>query len=162
MRLLQHRQRHAHVGGQCLARLVELHDTTSSVVLAMPMDFIGGGLVQTESERRLALPHLASHIVSTAQFIRKPLAIRIQDQTSDTTQCFSRKKLDLCIRITRLHEACGMHLNPLQINRLAANALSHLDAITCAMLSVCCGQVHEVWPVLGKQRVLSKICSKAS
>merc|ERR1712241_1573799 len=154
MRLLQDRQWHLHVLCQGCARLIELHDTTSSVMLAMPMDFIGGGLVQTESEGRLVLPHFTSHVVSPAQFIRKPLPIRIQDQTSDTTQCLSRKKLDLCIRIVRLHEACGMHLNPFQINRLAANGLAHLDTITCAMISVCCGQVHEVWPVLAKQRVL--------
>merc|ERR1719251_553403 len=109
----------------------------------MPMDFIGGGLVQTKSEGRLVLPHLASHVISPAQFICKPLTIRVKDQTTNATQCLSRQKLDLCIRIVRLHEACGMNLDPLQINRLAANGLAHLDAITCAMLSVCCGQVHE-------------------
>merc|ERR1712039_533140 len=55
-----------------------------------------------------------------------------------------------------------MHLNPFQIDRLATDGLAHLDTIACAMISVCGGQVHEVWPVLAKQRVLSKICAEAS
>merc|ERR1719469_1743697 len=60
MNFLQNRQRHSHVLGQGFARFVELHDTTPSVVLAMPVDFISSSLVQTEAEGRLVLPHFAS------------------------------------------------------------------------------------------------------
>ena len=46
---LQGAQRDVHVLAECLPALVELHHTTSRVVLAMPNDLIAGGLVQDQS-----------------------------------------------------------------------------------------------------------------
>jgi hypothetical protein len=46
---LQSAQRDVHVLAKCLPALVELHHTTSRVVLAMPNDLIAGGLVQDQS-----------------------------------------------------------------------------------------------------------------
>ena len=46
---LQSAQRDVHVLAQRLARLIELHDTTARVVLAVPNDFVTGSLVQDQS-----------------------------------------------------------------------------------------------------------------
>jgi len=160
VRLLQGGQRHAHVLGQCLTRFVELHDATASVMLAMPDDLVGGSLVQAEPEGRLVLPHLTSHIVPSAELIRETLAVGIQHQTSDASQGLGSQELDLGIWVIWLHQTSWVDLNPLQIDGLAANFLSHLDAITCAMLAVRGWKVHEVGPVLRQKGILREICTK--
>lgn len=50
-RRLQSAQRDVHVLAQRLARLVELHDTTARVMLAVPDDFVTRSLVQDQSWR---------------------------------------------------------------------------------------------------------------
>merc|ERR1712241_879591 len=54
-----------------------------------------------------------------------------------------------------------MNLNPLQIDRLAADGLAHFDAITRAVLPIRRGQVHQGWSELAEQRVWRKVCSEA-
>lgn len=51
-RRLQSAQRDVHVLAQRLARLVELHDTTARVMLAVPDDFVTRSLVQDQSWTR--------------------------------------------------------------------------------------------------------------
>jgi len=134
--LLQDADAHAHVLGQVVACLVVLHHPAAGVMLAVPDDLLRCGLVQAQPEWRFALPHLAGHVVATAQFIAEALALGVQDQPTHATQRLSRQKLDLRIRIIGLHQACGMHLNPFQVDALGANRLTHLDAIAGTMFSV--------------------------
>merc|ERR1719272_855192 len=158
----QHLHINTHILCKVVAACVVLHDTTASVVLGVPKDLCSCGTVQAETERWLVLPHLASDIITTSKLICKALAILIEDKTSNTTQSLCSQELDLSIGIIGLHEACGVHLHPLKVNGYCADGLAHLDCITGAVLTVCCGQVHQVWTVLGEQRVLAKVSTKAT
>merc|ERR1711865_172958 len=141
----------AHVGCQSLARLIVLHDATPSIVLAMPVDFFAGGLVESKAEWRLILPHLTSDVITAAQLIGKSLAILVKDKTAHTAECLCSKELHLGIWVVRFHKASWVHLHPLQVNGFGTNGLTHLNGISSAMLTVGCRQMQQVWPVLGKQ-----------
>merc|ERR1740117_2184680 len=148
---------HLHINAHVLCKLdtagIVLHDATASVVLGVPEDLCRCGTVQAETERWLVLPHLASDIITTSKLICKALAILVEDKTSDTPQSLCSQELDLSIRIIGLHEASGVHLDPLKVNGYCADGLAHLDCITGAVLTVCSGQMQQVWTVLGEQRV---------
>mmetsp|Transcript_91627 Transcript_91627/g.237451 ORF Transcript_91627/g.237451 Transcript_91627/m.237451 type:complete len:221 (+) Transcript_91627:204-866(+) len=162
MCLLEHRQWHSHVLRECGPTLIEFHDTTARVMLAMPNDLVRCGLVERQAERRLVLPHLSRHVVTAAKLIGKAFAVRVQDQATNATERLGSEELDLGIRIIWLHEAGGMHLDPLEVNAFAADCLSHLDAIAGAMLPVGGWQMHEVRAVLRKQRLLGEVGTEAT
>ena len=146
--LLQNGHGHAHVRGQRSTAFVVLHHATARVVLAMPNDLVAGRLVQAQPERRLAFPHLAGYIVAAAQLVREALAVGIQDQAADAAQSLCGQKFDLGIGIVGLDQARRVHLDPLEVDRLAANGLAHLDAVTSAVLAIGGRQVHQVRTVL--------------
>merc|ERR1712139_568808 len=110
-------------------------------MFAVPHDLVRGGLVQAETERRLVLPHLTCHVVATAQLVREALAKGVKDDTANTTKGLSCQELDLGIGIIRLHQASWVHLNPLKIDAVCTNCISHLDGISGAVLAVCGWQV---------------------
>merc|ERR1719272_1779599 len=157
---------HLHINAHVLCKLdtagIVLHNATASVVLGVPKDLCRCGSVQAKTERWLVLPHLASDIITTSKLICEALAILVEDKTSNTTQSLCSQELDLGIGIIGLHEACGVHLDPLKVNGYCADGLAHLDCITGAVLSVGCGQVKQVWTVLGEQRILAKVSTKAT
>mmetsp|Transcript_10524 Transcript_10524/g.11589 ORF Transcript_10524/g.11589 Transcript_10524/m.11589 type:complete len:249 (+) Transcript_10524:135-881(+) len=68
-------QRHTHVLGQVLSTWIELHDSTASVVLGMPDDFISCCPVEAKAEWWLVLPHFARDVVTTSQLIAEAVAI---------------------------------------------------------------------------------------
>mmetsp|Transcript_28263 Transcript_28263/g.71504 ORF Transcript_28263/g.71504 Transcript_28263/m.71504 type:complete len:239 (-) Transcript_28263:11-727(-) len=162
MRLLQHGHWNAHILSQRRAALVELHDAASGVVLAMPDDLIRGGLVQAEPEGGLVLPHLTRDVVAAAKLVREALAVRVQHQASNTAQRLGCQELDLGVRVIGFHQACGVNLHPLEVNALSADRLPHLDAITCAMLTIGGWQVHKVRTILREQRLLREVRAEPS
>jgi len=128
----------------------------------VPNDFIRSSLVQDQTERRLVFPHLSSNVITPAKFIGEALAFLVEDKTSDTAKRFSCQEFDFGIRIVWLHKSCGMHLHPLKIHRFGTDSLSHLDAVTSAVLSVCGGEMHQVGSILGKQRIAGKVSTEAT
>mmetsp|Transcript_51062 Transcript_51062/g.111311 ORF Transcript_51062/g.111311 Transcript_51062/m.111311 type:complete len:514 (-) Transcript_51062:66-1607(-) len=160
--LLEDRQGNTHVLGKRLTAGVELHDTAAGVVLAVPDDLIGRGLVQAETERRLVLPHLARHVVAAAELVGETLALRVEHDATHTTERLGGKELDLRIRIIRLHQPGGVHLHPLQIDALPADLLAHLDAVAGAVLAVRGRQVHQVRAVLRKEGGRGEVRSEAT
>mmetsp|Transcript_95796 Transcript_95796/g.175480 ORF Transcript_95796/g.175480 Transcript_95796/m.175480 type:complete len:207 (-) Transcript_95796:424-1044(-) len=131
-------------------------------MFAMPDYLVGRCFVQTQTERGLVLPHLSSDIIAPTQLIGKTFSLLVENDASDTTECLCCQEFDLCIGVIGLHKTSGVHLNPFQINGLATNGLSHLDAISSAVFAVGGRQVHEVWTVLRKQRVACEICTEAT
>merc|ERR1712232_72432 len=162
MGLLDHGQRHAHVSSKGLATFVELHHAAARVVLAVPDDLVRGSLVEAEAERWLVLPHLTSDIITAAKFVAEALAVGVQHEAANTAERLRGQELHLGIWIVWLHEASWVHLHPLQIHRLSADALTDLDAIASAVLTVGSWQMQKIWAVLGQQRVVAKIGSKAA
>jgi len=160
--LLQHVDVHAHVLGQIVTCLVVLHHPATGVVLAVPNDLLGGGLVQAQPEGRLALPHLARHVVATAQLIAEALALGVEDDSTHSTEGLGGQELDLGIRVIGLHQTRGMHLNPFQVDALGPDGLAHLDAVAGAVLAVGGGQMQQVWAVLRQQRVAGEVCAEAA
>ena len=53
----------------------ELHDSTSSVMLALPSGVIGSRPVENETEWRFILPHLSCHTVHLSQFIDQTVSV---------------------------------------------------------------------------------------
>merc|ERR1719387_1744965 len=82
---------------------------------------------------------------------RAPLAVSIKHEATNTTQGLCSQELDLRIWLIRLHEACWMHLDPFQINRLGTDRLTHLNTISGAVLTIRGWQVHEIRPMLRQQ-----------
>mmetsp|Transcript_13802 Transcript_13802/g.36924 ORF Transcript_13802/g.36924 Transcript_13802/m.36924 type:complete len:514 (-) Transcript_13802:112-1653(-) len=162
VRLLEDRHRNAHIRSQSGTTVVVLHDTTAGVVLAMPDDLLRGGLVQAQAEGRFVLPHLARDIVAAAELVRDALAVGVQHQAANAAERLSSQELDLRIRVVGLHQARGVHLDPLQVDGLAADGLAHLDAVARAVLAVGRRQVHQVRPVLRQQGVLREVSAEAT
>mmetsp|Transcript_47384 Transcript_47384/g.106581 ORF Transcript_47384/g.106581 Transcript_47384/m.106581 type:complete len:319 (-) Transcript_47384:177-1133(-) len=160
MGLFQHGEGNSHIACKGLTTFVELHDATPCVMLAVPVDLFRGGLVEAQPERRLALPHFTCHVVTAAELIGETLAVGIEHKATDSTQSLCRKELDFGIRIIRLYQASWVHLDPLQVDALGTNGLTHLDAITSAVLAVSGGEMHQVGPVLCKEGVLCEIGAK--
>eukprot|EP00438_Fugacium_kawagutii_P030997 Skav203573 [mRNA] locus=scaffold3576:299476:300856:- [translate_table: standard] len=162
MSVLQGAQWDVHVLAQLLSGLVELHDTAAGVVLAVPNDLIGSSLVQDQSERRLGLPHLTSHIVSAAELIAEALTIGIDHQATHSTESLSSQELDLGLGIIGLDQTCRMDLYPLQVNATGTNGLTHLDAITSGVVTIGGGQMQQVGAVLGQQGIIGEVGAKAT
>mmetsp|Transcript_20168 Transcript_20168/g.41305 ORF Transcript_20168/g.41305 Transcript_20168/m.41305 type:complete len:231 (+) Transcript_20168:752-1444(+) len=131
-------------------------------MLAVPHDLSGGGLIEHQAEGRLVLPHLAGHIIATAQLIRKALALGTEDKAADTTQGLRRQELHLGVRVIRLHEAGGVHLHPFQIHAAGTHGFAHFNRIASAMFAIGSGQVEKVRPVLGQQGVIAKVGTEAT
>lgn len=62
--LLQLCGRDTNLLGQFLTVLEVLHQSTANVVLAVPLDLLGGSCVQDQADGELVLPHHASNIVA--------------------------------------------------------------------------------------------------
>mmetsp|Transcript_72164 Transcript_72164/g.156669 ORF Transcript_72164/g.156669 Transcript_72164/m.156669 type:complete len:207 (-) Transcript_72164:441-1061(-) len=131
-------------------------------MLAVPDDLVGRSLVEAQTERRLALPHLTCDVVTAAKLVAKTLAAGIEDKTPDTAQSLCGEEFDLGVGIIRLDQSCGVDLDPLEINALSADGLTHLDSIASAVLAVGCGKVHQVRSVLGEQRLLGEVSTEAT
>mmetsp|Transcript_23600 Transcript_23600/g.48964 ORF Transcript_23600/g.48964 Transcript_23600/m.48964 type:complete len:246 (-) Transcript_23600:404-1141(-) len=159
---LQSAQRDVHVFAQRLARLVELHDTTARVMLAVPDDFVTRSLVQDQSERRFRLPHFPSDIVAASQLVAEALAIRVDHQAADTAEGLCSQELNLGLGVIGLHQAGGVDLHPFQVDAAGSNGLTHLDAIAGGMVTVGGGQVQQVRAVLGQQGIICEIGAKAT
>ena len=93
------RDGNTHTFGKRCTRVVELHDSASSVMLALPSDVIRGRLVRNEAEWRFVLPHLSCHIVPHSQFIDKTVSLCIEDKTTNSVECFCGKQLDFGIEV---------------------------------------------------------------
>mmetsp|Transcript_38607 Transcript_38607/g.94737 ORF Transcript_38607/g.94737 Transcript_38607/m.94737 type:complete len:464 (-) Transcript_38607:242-1633(-) len=158
--LLHHGRIHAHLLRQVSPSLVKLHETTSHVVLAVPGNFVGRLAVQDEAEWPLTLPHPAGHVITPAQFVGKTLAVLVQQHTPDTTESLSSQKLDLRIRLIRMHQAGRVDLHPLQIHGVAAHPHRHLDPVTSAVLTIGGGQVGQVRSMGLQERVRGEVCTE--
>ena len=105
------------LGKRC-TRLVEFHLITSGGMLAVASDFIRSSLIQSEAERRLVLSHLSSYVVPPSQFIGKTVSEGAEDKTINLAERCCCKELDFGNRVAGLHQACGVHLYPLEIDGL--------------------------------------------
>mmetsp|Transcript_63371 Transcript_63371/g.167933 ORF Transcript_63371/g.167933 Transcript_63371/m.167933 type:complete len:206 (-) Transcript_63371:541-1158(-) len=131
-------------------------------MFAVPSDFVRGSLVQSEAEWWFVLPHLPCHVVSPTQFVCETIPKCVEHEAAHSTKRLCCEELNLGIRIVWLDQACRMHLNPLEINGLCTDGFTHLDCVTCAMFTVGCGQMQQIWTVLGQQRIVGKIGTKSS
>merc|ERR1719326_339937 len=162
MLVYQRLQGDAHVFCKRFTSLIELHDTTTSVVLAMPDDLFLGGLVEAEAEWSFILPHFSCHIVTSTKLIGEPLTVGIEDQTAHTSESLCSKELDLSICVVYFDESCWMDLHPFQIDGLCANCLTHLDAVASAMFAIGSGQVKQIGAVLCQQGAICEISAEAT
>ena len=55
-------------------------------------------------------------------------------QIANSAERFCCKELDFGSGVVWLHRACGVHLDPLEINGYSSDCLAHLDHITSAVL----------------------------
>ena len=129
-------RRELHTFGKCCARLVELHDATFNVMLAMRGNFIRRRPVQSETEWRCVLPHLSCHVVPPAQLVSKKVSEGIEDNSAERFCC---KELDFGTGVVSLHQACGMHLDPLEIDSPCSEVLTHLTGVSRAVHTIDCG-----------------------
>merc|ERR1711957_763950 len=162
VRLLKLRDGHTHVFSKVFTGCIEFHHPTTSVMLAMPNDFVGSCFVQTQAERWFVFPHLASDVITAAELIREAIAFCIKYKSANTSQGFCSQELNLGIWIVWLHEASWVYLHPFEVNRPGSDLLAHFHSISSAMLAVCGRKVHEIWPVLRQQRILREVGPKAT
>jgi len=138
----------SNVGGQSSTVRVELHQTTTLVVLAVPFDFLSTSAVQDEAVGRLVeLPHLACYVISASQFIAEPLAFLVEKETSDSTQGFGGEVFQFSIGLLGIYETSRVDLDLLQIDSMTTNSNSQLDTVTSAVITVGGGEVQDVGSV---------------
>jgi len=140
----------------------KLHDATALVMLAMPMNLVSGGLVEAETERSLALPHLAGDVIAAAELVGESVTVGVEEETTNTTEGLGGEELNLGVRVVRLDETGRVDLDPLQIDGGGAGGDAHLDAVTGAVLTVGGGQMHQIGAMLGEQGVVAEISTEAA
>lgn len=134
--------------GQLFTVLEVPHQSTAHVVLAVPLDLLGGRCVQDQADGELVLPHHASNIVAVAELVTEALAVGLKEQTTDTTEGLGSKELDLGIRFAGVNKTSGVDLDHLHVDGLAANSQGHLDTVAGGVITVGSGQVPELGAVL--------------
>ena len=68
----------SHTLGKCCTRPVELHNATSSAMLALPIEVVRGRLEHSEAKLRCVLPHLSCHIVLPSQLIGNTASVCVE------------------------------------------------------------------------------------
>mmetsp|Transcript_37621 Transcript_37621/g.87914 ORF Transcript_37621/g.87914 Transcript_37621/m.87914 type:complete len:296 (+) Transcript_37621:521-1408(+) len=129
----------------------------------MPFDLFGSGPVENEAVRSLvALLHLASDVVSTAELVAETNAIAVKEDTANTSQGLGSQELHLGVRLVWVHKSCGMDLHSGEVDHTSPDSLGHLDPVARAMLSVGGRQVAEIRAVLHQHRVATEIGTVAA
>jgi hypothetical protein len=155
-------RRAANVLGEVLTSLEVLHETTASVVLAVPFDGRGSSTVEDKAEGALVLHHLLRDIVTTAELVAETVAITIEKDGASTAESLSSKELDLGIRLVGVDETSGVDLNGSHVLHVGTNGDSHLDTITSAVLTVGGGEVTNIRAVLHEEGVRGEVSTIAT
>lgn len=134
--------------GQLFTILEVPHQSTAHVVLAVPLDLLGGSCVQDQADGELVLPHHASDVVAVTQFVTEALAVGRKEQTTDTTEGLGSKELDLGIGLAGVNKTSGVDLDLLHVDSLTTNGQGHLDTVASGVVTVGGGQVPEFRAVL--------------
>mmetsp|Transcript_25778 Transcript_25778/g.43213 ORF Transcript_25778/g.43213 Transcript_25778/m.43213 type:complete len:580 (+) Transcript_25778:429-2168(+) len=151
-----------HHFGDVRAAAEVLHHPAAHVVLAVPLDLLGGLAVEDEAEGPLVFVHLARDVISAAKLIRKPVPISVDENPAHPSQGLSRKELHLRVWLVRMDQPRGMHLHRLDVVKSGTDGRRHLDSVSSAMLPVGGGQVRQVRSVRVEQRVWCKVGGKTS
>lgn len=138
--------------GKCLAVLEVLHQATTNIVLAVPLDFLGGARVEDQADRELVLPHHACDVITVTELIAEALAIGLQQQTTDTTKGLCGQELDLGIRLSGVDQTGRVDLDLFHVDGLASNSDSHLDTVSGGVVAVGGGQVPKIRAVLQQNK----------
>jgi hypothetical protein len=146
--LLELRGRDANLLGQLLSVLKVPHQATADVVLAVPLDFLGGRSVEDQADGELVLPHHTRDVVTVTELIAETLSVSCQQQTTDTTKCFSSQELDLGIRLAGIDQTGRVNLNLFHVDSLASDGEGHLDTVSSSVVTVGGRQVPEIRAVL--------------
>jgi len=152
------RGRDLHLSGELLSVAEELHEATTDVVLAVPLDLLGSSAVEDETVRSLlVVPHGLGAVVTTAELIAEALSVLAEHETTDTTKGFSSEELDLGIRLIRVNETSGVDLDKVEVDSASADGEGHLDAVSGAVIAVGGGELKEIRTVLLEERVVGKV-----
>lgn len=146
--LLELRGRDANLLGQLLSVLEVPHQATADVVLAVPLDFLGGSSVENQADGELVLPHHTSDVVTVAELITEALAVGRQQQSTDTTEGLGGQELDLSIGLTGIDQTGRVNLDLFHVDGLASDGEGHLDTVSSSVVTVGGRQIQEIRAVL--------------
>ena len=150
----------ANLLGELLAAHL-LHETTARVVAGVEVENLGGLAVQHQADGPLALllllPHLAGHVVTVAQLVREALAVRVQQQTTLTTEGLGSQELELGLRILGVDQTGRVDLDLVHVDAVGTDLHQHLLAVTSSVGAVGGGQAEGVGTVLLEQRSVAKV-----
>lgn len=118
----------SHLLGELSASLEALHEATTAVVLhakgtsascsqtrrppkeartnlAMPLNLLARLSVEDEADRVLAvLPHLARNVIAVTELVGEPVALVVEEESSDSTERFGGEELDLGVGVLGVDE----------------------------------------------------------
>jgi len=150
----------ANLLGQLLAGHL-LHEATTGVMASVEVENLGGLAVQHQADGPLALlllfPHLAGHVVTVAQLVGEALAVRVQQQTTLTTEGLGSQELELGVGILRVHQTGRVDLDLVHVDAVGTNLHQHLLAVTSGVGAVGRGQAEGIGAVLLEQRGVAKV-----
>jgi len=133
---------------------VLLHELTTAVVLAVPLNLLGSLAVEDETVRSLIVAHhLTRHEVTSAELVDETLTVAVDHDTTDTAKSLSSEELDGVIRLIRVNEAGGVDLDLINVLEVSTNAKSHLDTVTSGVSTVGGGELEDIRAVLLEERV---------
>ena len=89
--ILHLRNEQSHISSKCYTRLVYLHDSASSAMLALPNDVTSDRLV-------------SCHEIPPCQFIGETVSVCVENKTTNSAECFDHKELDFGIKDVGLHQ----------------------------------------------------------
>lgn len=121
-------------------------------MLAVPLDLLARVAVEDQADRELeseivlhaltnlvVFPHFVGNVITVLQLVDKSITSVVDQQTADTSQCFSSEEFDFCIGVFGVDQACWVDLDLFEIDTLGAHNHGHLVAITGTVVTVCSG-----------------------
>jgi len=117
---------HSHFFSQIGSSLEMFHKSSMHIMFAMPYDFIAGFSVKNESERSFVFPHFSGDVVSSTKFIAESVSVGINQDSSNSSEGFSGKPLDLCVGVLGFNESGRVNLHVLHVNQISSDLLTHL------------------------------------
>lgn len=141
----------ANLGNELLAGHL-LHKTTARVVAGVEVQHLGGLAVQHQADGPLALllllPHLAGHVVTVAQLVGEALAVRVEQETTLTTEGLGSEELELGSGVLGVDQTSGVDLDLVHVDAVGTNLHEHLLTVTGGVGAVGGGQTVGIGTVL--------------
>mmetsp|Transcript_53091 Transcript_53091/g.103891 ORF Transcript_53091/g.103891 Transcript_53091/m.103891 type:complete len:221 (+) Transcript_53091:754-1416(+) len=154
------RQRGELSSGQFFKTFVFPQESRSRVDRNVVSRFAGDSLREDESGRPVGVPlfeDFLCDVIARSQFVRKSVALRIQQNPAFSSEHLSAERLLLCRRVLRVHKRRRVELHTVHVHQLPPHTESELHAVSRRTFVVGCREFQQVLSELFHERLRSSV-----